>query len=341
LRSGLDLSESAASEAAHALTSPDVAQDEKAEFLRLLHEKGESIAEVSAFAKVFRELASDPGLGELAHGAIDIVGTGGTGTMGYNISSVTAMIVAASGSARVLKHGNRAITSQSGSADFLGSLGVRMDTDPAALRAAAEQLNFCFFFAPAFHPAFKEIMPVRKAMAAAGQRSIFNILGPLINPARPDRQLLGVFAPQWVPQLAGVLDTLGLQSGMVVSCSLPDGKHMDEFTTAGLNCVQGVGSLRDLNTSATADHWGFAESSPAELRGGSAEDNLQLLKALMDGRGPAGLRETILLNAAAAFHILELDNDFRHGRERARDILCGGPLRDWLANARDFYASAS
>ena len=206
LESGRDLTAAECATAAEQLPRPEVAPEDKKAFLTALHTKGESVEEVTAFAKVFRGLASDPQLSDIAAEAIDIVGTGGSGSKGFNISSTTAFILAAEG-VKVLKHGNRAITSQSGSADFLGQHGIRMDTDPALLRAAVDELNFCFFFAPAFHPAFKEIMPIRMELAKEGQRTIFNILGPLINPAKPAHQLLGVFAPNWVKPLANALPT--------------------------------------------------------------------------------------------------------------------------------------
>lgn len=339
VRAGQNLSAAQSADAAHLLTLAEVDATAKAEFLKLLHAKGETVEEVTAIATTFRGLARDPGLRDMADQAIDIVGTGGTGSMGYNVSSVTAMIVAASGTCKVLKHGNRAITSQSGSADFLAALGFRMDDDPQALRKAAEQLNFCFFFAPAFHPAFKEIMPVRKALAEAGQRSVFNILGPLINPAQPAHQLLGVFHPRWVKPLAECLHELGLRRGMVVCTELPDGKYMDEFATAGINHVQGLGSLSALSMQTANGDWDLPAGDPYELRGGNAEDNIGILKQLMRGSGPKTLRDSILLNAAAAFHIIELDADVDSGIQRARDILLGGALVDWLSNARDFYAS--
>lgn len=336
LQAGQSLDAAATTAAAHALTSPDVAPATKQAFLEALHHKGETVEEVTAFAAVFRDLASDPQLADLAADAIDVVGTGGTGSSGYNISSVTAFILAASGQ-RVLKHGNRAITSQSGSADFLGSLGIRMDTDPALLRAASTELNFCFFFAPAFHPAFKEIMPVRKQMAAEGKRSIFNILGPLINPARPGYQLLGVLRPVWVKPLADSLHHLGLRAGFAVCSQLPNGGHMDEFTTAGPNRMAGFGQLNEVDCVWDAADDGFPRSTPADLAGGHPEENIRLLHQIMEGKGPKGLVDSLVLNAAAAFLITGSADSIAGGAERARDCLLGGTLRQWLQKASRFY----
>lgn len=336
LRLGLDLNETDCTAAAHALTEPEISLEAKKDFLVALHDKQESVDEVTTFAKVFRGLARDPQLSDVAPEAIDIVGTGGSGSKGYNISSVTAFILAASG-AKVLKHGNRAITSQSGSADFLSVWGIRMDTDPVLLREAIEELNFCFFFAPAFHPAFKEIMPVRKQMAAEGKRSIFNILGPLINPAKPAYQLLGSFSPAWVKPLSRALHKLGLKRGLTVCCKLPGGINMDEFTTAGDNLVSGFGTLESLQQTWTADSLGLPPIGVEELRGGTAAENKAILEDILDGNGRTGLVDTLVLNAAAAFLILDKVDSLAEGQALAREILLGGALRAWLDKAQAFY----
>ena len=336
LRSGIDLTEAEAMAAAGWMPRSDVDPLEKKAFLTALHQKGESIDEVTAFAKVFRKLAADPELADLSLDAIDIVGTGGSGSGGFNISSVTAMIVAASGT-RVLKHGNRAITSKSGSADFLAENGIRMDTDPLLLRAAIEELNFCFFFAPVFHPAFKEIMPVRKELAAEGQRTIFNILGPLINPAKPGYQLLGVFSAAWVKPLADVLGNLGARRGLAVCSELSNGKRMDEFTTAGDNQVAGFGSLEGMHRAYSPTDLGFPPSDPAELVGGSAVENVAMLEDMLQGNGRQGLVDSIAVNAAMAFMIVGKVESIGEGCALAREVLLGGALRSWLERARAFY----
>jgi anthranilate phosphoribosyltransferase len=336
VRTGIDLPEADCIRAAELLVRADVDPLHKQAFLEALHGKGESVEEVTAFARVFQRLSSDPQLSDLAVGAIDIVGTGGSGSQGFNISSVTAFIVAASG-ARVLKHGNRAVTSQSGAADFLGEFGIRMDTEPALLRKAVEELNFCFFFAPAFHPAFKEIIPVRKALAAAGKRTIFNILGPLINPARPTHQLLGVFAPHMVRPLAEALHQLGMERGLAVCCALNDGGNMDELTTAGANHVAGFGGMADLRATWRPADLGFPPTGAGDLRGGSAVENVALLEDILRGNGRPGLVDSLVLNAAAAFLILEKVDSISEGCALAREILLGGALRSWLRRAQAFY----
>ena len=340
LQSKLDLSEESCLAAAESLTLPEVPADDKKAFLMALHDKGETVDEVTAFAKLFRQLASDPQLSDIAPRAIDIVGTGGSGSKGFNISSVTAIVVAAAGE-KVLKHGNRAITSQSGSADFLTQLGIRMDTDPSQLRAAIEELNFCFFFAPAFHPAFKEIMPVRMQLAKEGKRTIFNILGPLINPAKPLYQLLGVFSSDWVQPLADSLHQLGLLRGLAVSCQLPNGGFMDEITTAGVNHIAGFGGFAEIKTQWKASDLQMPPANPNELKGGTAEENVAMLREIIEGKGPGGLVDSLLLNAAAAFLILDRVEDMREGCALAKEILLGGAVREWLLRAEAFYKATS
>lgn len=337
LRNGLNLTEEECFLSADALTRPEIEASAKGDFLEALHGKGESVGEVAAFARHFRACALNPGLEAYADDAIDIVGTGGTGTLGYNVSSTTAFIVAAGG-VPVLKHGNRAITSQSGSADFLGALGIRMETDPARLRAAVEALNFCFFFAPAFHPAFKEIVPVRKALAERGIRTIFNILGPLINPARPAHQLLGVFHRKWVKPLADTLHQLGLRNGVACTSEIPGPRFIDELTTAGPNHVHGFGESHALAATWDPASLGFVPGNAAELAGGSAAHNLTLLEDILDGQGPTALVDTLVLNAGVAFHITGKTASRDEGFAYAREVLLGGQLRAWLAQVKAFHA---
>lgn len=340
LQSGESLSEEGAELAARLLAEEVVDDELKRAFLIALGEKGETVQEVSAFARVFRSLALNPGLEDWAARGIDIVGTGGSGSGGYNISSVTAFVVAAAG-VPVLKHGNRAITSQSGSADFLGMAGISLESDPARLRKSLETLNFCFFFAPAFHPAFKHIMPVRKAMAAEGKRSVFNILGPLINPAAPRAQLLGVSSLEWLEPLAASLTQLGLARGLTVYSELSDGRRMDELTTAGENHLAGMGDLADVRQTKTPEDWGFVRTNPEQLRGAEAEANWQLFQDILEGRGRSGLVDTIVLNAAAALWVAEKADSLETGLSMARELLLGGAVRDWVSRTRAFYQEAS
>ena len=244
---------------------------------------------------------------------------------------------AASAGVTVMKHGNRGITSKCGSADVLAALGVNLEAPPEKLRRALDELGFVFFFAPAYHPTFKHIAPVRKALAARGQRSVFNILGPLINPGRPAHLLLGVFAEPWVAKLAGALDSLGAQAGIAVHGVIGDGRGIDELTTATANRVRGFGRLREVDGVWRAEDFGLASAPFAELQGGDLAANIGIVDALLAGKGPAGLVDTIALNAAVAMWIVGRVPTVRDGVAAAREILLGGAVQKKIAATREFY----
>ena len=209
-------------QAVEALVNEAVPAADKAEFLSALARKGETVEEISAFALALREKSVLPPMDptwRASREILDVCGTGGDQLGTFNISTTVAMVCAAAGVA-VAKHGNRAITSQAGSADVLEALGIRIDLPPAAAVQSLRERNFAFFFAPNFHPAFKHIAPARKLCAERKQRTIFNFLGPLLNPARPTAQLMGVPRVELCEPLARVLQSLGLRRGMVVCGSI-------------------------------------------------------------------------------------------------------------------------
>ncbi len=336
--SGNDLDETEIEAASDLLASPDPDAVDKERFLLALADKGESPEEVAAFASRFRELAKDPGLGCLAKAAIDVCGTGGDKSGSFNISTFVAFTLSAGG-VPVLKHGNRSITSRCGSADLLEGVGIHLTPSPATLIAAAEELNFTFFFAPDFHPAFKEIMPVRQNLASKGRRTVFNLLGPLINPARPAFQLLGVFSPNLVVPMASTLDVLGLRRGLVVHGKLKEGRGMDEISCAGNNLAAGFGELADVREENwRPESFGLPPCDESELKGGDLSDNLKILDDLLHGRAPEGLLSTIAANAGAAFYISEKAADVREGAIIAKELILGGRVRRWLQKAKEFYA---
>ena len=323
---------------AAALAANEVSDDCKATFLTALSAKGETADEIAGFARAFRARAVDPGVSEWSDRALDIVGTGGDHAGGFNISSIVVLVLACAG-VPVMKHGNRGITSKCGSADLLLALGVDLVAPPEKLRGALAELGFIFFFAPNYHPAFKHIVPVRKALAMQGQRTVFNILGPLINPGRPAHVLMGVFAESWVPKLAGALDALDCAAGLAVHGVIAPGHGIDELTTATANRVRGAGRLRDLDT-----HWGAAdfglEPAPfAELQGGDLPTNLALTEALLAGRGPRGLVDTIAVNAAVAMWLTGKVATVKDGIGPARDLLLGGAVKAKITATKEFYRS--
>lgn len=340
LTSGASLTAEQAGHAAGLLADAEVPAARKQDFLVAFSTKGETAEEVAAFAATFREKAINPGVEAWADRAIDVCGTGGDGSSTFNISTAVSFVVAAAG-VPVFKHGNRSITSKCGSADLLEALGIRLDLNQEQIHRSLETLNFCFFFAPAFHPAFKAIMPVRKAMAAEGKRSIFNLLGPLINPGRPAYQLLGVYAPRWVAPLAGALDGLGLSAGLVVH-GLPEaGRALDELSCAGSNQVAGFGRLSKENGELSASDAGLPSCEFSELAGGGVEENLAILNTLLSGSDdplPAGLRNTILFNAGAALWACEQATDLKEGIRMSDSLLRDGTVRNWLTEAEAFNA---
>jgi anthranilate phosphoribosyltransferase len=339
LLAGDDLDADQATVAAELLMRSDVSAAAKRAFLTGLALKGETATEVAAFAYVFRDHAVDPGVGEWAARAIDVCGTGGDGSGTFNISTAVSFVVAAAG-VPVFKHGNRSITSKCGSADLMEALGIRLDAPHEMLRESLRELNFCFFFAPAFHPAFKEIMPVRRALAEAGQRTIFNLLGPLINPGRPAYQLLGVFSQAWVQPLADALGELGLTAGVVAHGCPQAGSALDELSCAGENFIAGFGRLASESGGLNAADAGLPSCEFSELAGGDVEANLAMMHALLSGGPsavPSGLRNTVLLNAGVALWVAGAAVDLEDGVSKARQHLESGAVAEWLQRVRDFY----
>ena len=338
LGAGRDLEPAQAEAAAAALAAPDVPDQPKADFLTALARKGETAAEVAAFATAFRARAVDPGVGAWAGQAIDVVGTGGDHAGGFNISTLVVLVLASSG-VPVMKHGNRGITSRCGSADLFAELGVNLEASPEQQRAALAELGFAFFFAPAYHPAFRHIGPVRKALAAQGQRTIFNILGPVLNPGRPAHSLVGVFAAAWVERLAGALTLLGSKAGIVGHGVLGPDRGIDELTTATANRVKGLGRLAAVDGTWNAADFGLPACDFAELKGGDLPANRVIIDSLLAGRGPAGLADTIALNAAVALWICGRTKTPAEGVAAAKEALVGGAVRRKIAATREFFRS--
>jgi anthranilate phosphoribosyltransferase len=338
LSAGQNLAPAEVEAAAAALAAAMESDEAKGEFLSALARKGETAEEVAAFATAFRARAVNPGVEAWSARAIDIVGTGGDHAGGFNISSIVVLLLASAG-VTVMKHGNRGITSKCGSADLLSALGVNLEASPEKLRRALDELGFVFFFAPAYHPTFKHIGPVRKALAARGQRTIFNILGPLINPGRPAHVLLGAFSAAWVPKLAGALDALGASAGIAAHGAIDLERGIDEITTATTNRVCGFGRLGDVGGDWHAADFGLPRSPFEHLAGGDVSTNLAIVDALLAGRAPAGLVDTIVLNAAVAMWIVGQVPTVRDGLAPARELLLGGAVKAKISATQEFYRS--
>jgi anthranilate phosphoribosyltransferase len=323
--------------AAAALASEESSDEAKAGFLSALSTKGETSEEVAGFAMVFRELAIDPGMAEWSPRAVDIVGTGGDHAGGFNVSSMVTLVVACAG-VPVMKHGNRGITSKCGSADLFAALGVNLEAPHAQLREAIASLGYAFFFAPAWHPAFRRIGPVRKLLAARGERTVFNILGPLLNPGRPANIVLGAASPALLEKLADALDSLGTGAGLAVHGVITPGKGIDELTSATRNIVRGVGRLKSVREEWTPESFGLQASPFSDIAGGDVPANLAIANALAGGGGPRGLADTIALNSAVALWVAGARADVRGSIAEARDLLLGGAVRRKISDTRDFYS---
>jgi anthranilate phosphoribosyltransferase len=325
LKSRRALSGEHVSAAIKGLTAESVSPEAKAEFLTALALKGETVEEIAAFARELRELSLMPPLDPALRAGeiLDVCGTGGDKLNTFNISTSVAILVAAAG-VPMAKHGNRAITSKSGSADVLEALGIPVDNTPEQAAALLKEHNFAFFMATRFHPAFKHIGPARKLCATVGQRTIFNFLGPLMNPARPTAQLVGVPNPLLTEPMARVLQSLGIRRGMVVS-GMAEGAYLDELSTMGDNQVAEFYQDRGFHTSVWQPEFlPLQPATLADLAGGDAQVNAVIVSLVLSGdeRGPK--RDAVLLNAAAALHVANKVKSLIEGWELAAEIIDSG-----------------
>ena len=276
----------------------------KFEFLRKLSAKGETNEEFAGFVGEFRKLAKNPNLDDYSDRAIDLCGTGGDRSGSFNISTFVSLVVATAG-VPVIKHGNRSISSNCGSADLLEALGIPMETDPERLKASLAELNFCFLFAPHFHPVFKSLIPVRKKLAEDGIITMFNRLGPCLNPASPAHQILGVYNSKYLDQIAHSLVQNGSKSGWVVHGIVENDPPlpMDELTACGPNLVCPYGTGNNDKLTLYPNHWGLKTFPLKDLVGGSLQQNLSILQALLNGDAPEGLFATVKINVSTALWI--------------------------------------
>jgi len=271
-------------------------------FLLALHMKGETVDEISAFARVMREhaITIKP---VTARTLVDTCGTGGDGTKTFNISTASAIVAAGAG-CPVVKHGNRGISSRCGSADVLTELGVKLAIDPEVQADIVGRVGIAFFFAPLYHPAMKHVMTARQEI---GCRTVFNILGPLANPAGAQAQVLGVYHPELTGTIAGVLRILGLSRAMVVH-----GSGLDEITTTGETVIAELLSDTIRTYTIRHDTFGIAHAQIQDLAGGDPQHNARIIRDILGGeRGAA--RDIVLMNAAAAIYVGGLARDLHEG----------------------------
>lgn len=308
------------------LLAESVSAEVKADFLIALAVRGETATELAAFVRALRSHSLTIPAPERFAGRemLDVCGTGGDRLGTFNISTTVALVCAAAG-VLVAKHGNRAVTSKSGSADVLEHLGVAIDLSPQAASDSLAEHGFAFLFAPRFHPAFLALAAARALCAERGQRTLFNFIGPLMNPARPTAQLVGVSRVEWVEAMARVLKELGLRRVMVVSGEVEGEGHLDELSTLGANTVAEFYQERGFHTSRwSPNDFPLQPSSLAQLAGGGVRENAQIIRGLLDGNDRGPRRDAVLLNAAAALFVAGAARSLVEGWELAAETLDSG-----------------
>jgi len=315
---GGTLDEAASARVFGAIMAGKVGEAQLAAFLTAQALRSPTVEEITGAAKAMRGAMT---MVEAPQGAIDLCGTGGDGHGTLNISSAVSFVAAALG-VPVAKHGNRNMSSKTGAADVLEALGVKIDLTPEAASACLGETGLCFLFAQTYHPAMKHVAPVRRAL---GIRTIFNLLGPLSNPARVERQLLGVYGREWLEPLARVLAALGAKKAWVVHGN--DG--LDEITTTDLTHVAVLENAAVTLITVAPEDAGLPRAALADLRGGAAGENAAALRALLDGaRGP--YRDIVLLNAAAALIVADKVADLREGAALAANAIDSGAAKRTL-----------
>ncbi len=298
-------------------------EKEVRDYLIELYERGETAAEIAGAASAMREhLIPLPLHYELKEKAIDVVGTGGDKSYSFNISSTVSLLLAACDS-YVAKHGNRSITSKSGSADMLESLGIKLDLTLENTSKMLEETGFCFMFAQNHHPAMKYIMPIRKSIE---HRTIFNILGPLSNPATVSKQLIGVFDKSYINKIATALDLLETKKAIVVSSK--DG--MDEISISDITYATKLdnGKIEDFEIDPQA--FGFKLASKEEIVGADSKHNAQITKDILENNLSGAKLDIVLLNAATALEVDGKARDIKEGIEIAKDAILSGRAKDKL-----------
>jgi len=299
-------------------------------FLAGLRAKGETADELRGFATAMRELALHPAIPEGAP-AVDTVGTGGDGSGSLNLSTGAGLLAAACG-VRVVKHGNRSVSSRSGSADLLECLGIPLPLHEPEAIACLAATNFTFLFAPAYHPAMKAVMPVRGAM---GVRTVFNMLGPLTNPAAPPAQLIGAFSLDAAALMADALAGMDIERAFVVHGE----PGWDEATPVGEFVLFDVRPGHVTRTTRTPEDYGLSRCAPQDLAGGDAAHNAQELRRVFSGDDRGAHRDALLMSTSLVLEVQGTARDALEGVERANAALDSGDADELLTRLRQHFES--
>jgi anthranilate phosphoribosyltransferase len=330
LVNGEDLTEGQMVDAMETIMGGEATHSQMAAFLTALRMKGETVAEIAGAARVMRERATPMKLGvEVVdidreeinverETMVDTCGTGGDSTNTFNISTATAFVLAGAG-LTVAKHGNRSVSSLCGSADVLEALGVNLEVTTEVVQSCISKVGIGFMFAPLFHSAMKHVAPVRREM---GIRTVFNILGPLANPAGAKRQVLGVYKRELVPVMAEVLGRLGAIRAMVVH----GGDGLDEITITGPTFVAELNAGVVTQYEVSPEQFGIPVSTLEDIKGGDAGENADIIRKVLGGE-PGPCRDVVLLNAAAALYVAERAPDIKGGLVLAAEAIDNGSSR--------------
>lgn len=342
LRAELDLTSADIDLAVAQLLSDQSADELKAEFLTALHKKGETAEEIFAFVQSLMKRAVNPMIdpAQLPGPMIDICGTGGDGLNFFNVSTA-AMFVIAAGGAVVAKHGNRRVTSSSGSADVLEQLGIVIDLTPEQLRESLKRHGLGFIFARTYHPAFRALATMREHLARQKMRTVFNLLGPLLNPARPKRQLIGVFDPRLTGIFAEVLRQMGHERAWIVHGLGDGGAGMDDISVSGATTIAELADGQ-INSAVLDVSWlGVPRASIAQLEGGDALQNAETIEGILSGKLRDAKRDLTVVNAAGGFVVAGLAKDLKGGIDLAREEIDSGRALEKLRELQKFQPKSS
>ena len=320
------------------LRDENVPESDKADFLRALRQKGETSDEMMAFVDAFLDLATDPKIDpeKLNGPLLDISGTGGDQQELFNVSS-TAMFILAAAGVVVVKHGNRGATTRCGSADVLEALGTNIHLlPPELLRQCVYEVGIGYIFAQDYHPAFKAIAPVRKMLAKEGIPTVFNKLGPLLNPARPHYQLAGVFSTDLLPHYGHVLQALGRKQAWVVHGTALETGGIDKVSVSGETHILKVSPDKIERETISPEMWGLTRSPLSDLRGAEREHNAEIIRKILSGTLKGPKRDFVAFNAAAGFVVVGFAKDLSEGLALANYQIDSGAAEAKLRKLEEF-----
>lgn len=326
LFSGKSLNRFQAEDAMNKIIEGMVSPEQVSAFLGALRVKKETVDEIVGFAKSMRKHAVNI---KTRHNGnlIDVCGTGGDGTDTFNISTVSSFVIAGAGLA-VAKHGNRSVSSKCGSADVLKELGVKIDFNPEKVNKIVNEIEIGFLFAPLFHPAMKNVAPIRQAI---GLRTVFNMLGPLCNPAGVRKQVIGVYSKEIIDIIANALIELGSEEAMVVSSD--DG--MDEFSLSAKTHVAHLKDGKVYKYKLSPKEFGFSHSPMEKLKGGNSKENAEILESILKGeKGPR--RDVVIMNSAAAIITSGLSKEIKTAVKIAEESIDSGKAYNKLEQLRSY-----